>query len=490
MTPLRHRDREYAREMPKRNIVWIIIGVTVAVLLWKGPESRIRRDALYRQFSPLLDVRLQIQKHYVEKVDENDLLHGAIDGMLSRLDPYSAFYTESEYGEFQKRTEGQFPGIGIHVGTHTDGGLLVVSPIEGSPAFRARIRAGDRISHIDGVETRGKSVDQCVKMISGQPDTPVTLTVERVGIREPFKVTINRAIVNVPTVRGWARSEDWKWDYVIDREARIGYVRILSFEGHTDEQFRQIVDDLFNRDQIRGLIIDVRDNPGGLLDVVVSIANYFIADGVIVSTKSRSAPKKDYVATLEGTYPPIPVAVLVNGGSASASEILSGALKDHKRAAVVGEKTFGKGSVQTILQVENNNGWVKLTTAYYYLPNGERIHGKGIVPDRVVALTSDERAQLLDSWLSVYAAGDYPTTTQAASAPATGAAPDKNKPVATRTTASSSAPATAPAKIPTTSTATATAPAGTTEPKRFEIIIDRQLRTAIEEVRKQLPEKD
>lgn len=475
--------------MPKRNIVWIIIGVTVAVLLWKGPESRIRRDTLYNQFSPLLDVRLQIQKHYVEPIKEDDLLHGAIDGMLSRLDPYSAFYTESEYGEFQKRTEGQFPGIGIHVGTHTDGGLLVVSPIEGSPAFRARIRAGDRITYIDGVETRGKSVDQCVKMISGEPNTRVTLTIERTGIREPFKVNITRAIVNVPTVRGWARSEDWKWDYVIDPEAGIGYVRILSFEGHTDEQFRQIVDDLFSREQIRGLIIDVRDNPGGLLDVVVSIANYFIAEGTIVSTKSRLAPEKPYVATREGTYPPIPVAILVNGGSASASEILSGSLKDHKRAVLVGEKTFGKGSVQTILPVENNNGWVKLTTAYYYLPNGERIHGKGVIPDRTVTLTSDERAQMLDSWLSVYAAGDYPTTTQAASTPATNAAPRKTQPATTRAATTSPATATAPAEMPATSPATTTAPAGPTGPRRFEIIIDRQLRTAMEEVRKQLPER-
>lgn len=481
--------------MPKRNIVWIIIGVTVAVLLWKGPESRIRRDTLYNQFSPLLDVRLQIQKHYVEPVKEDDLLHGAIDGMLSRLDPYSAFYTESEYGEFQKRTEGQFPGIGVHVGTHTDGGLLVVSPIEGSPAFRARIRAGDRITHIDGVETRGKSVDQCVKLISGEPNTRVTLTIERAGIREPFKVTITRAIVNVPTVRGWARTEDWKWDYVIDRAMGIGYVRILSFEGHTDEQFRQIVDDLLSRELIRGLIIDVRDNPGGLLDVVVSIANNFLTQGVIVSTKSRLAPEKPYVASREGTYPPIPLAILVNGGSASASEILSGAFKDHKRAVVVGEKTFGKGSVQTILQVENHNGWVKLTTAYYYLPNGERIHGKGVVPDRPVTLTSDERAQLLDSWLSVYAAGDYPTTTPAATTPATSTTPAGDCSTATQTAPASAptstpAAATAPVEEPVSpSPATVTAPAGEGEPRRFEIIIDRQLRTAIEEVRRQLPER-
>ncbi|MBP7934385.1 MAG: S41 family peptidase [Phycisphaerae bacterium] len=464
--------------MPKRNIVWIIIAVTVAVLLWKGPESRIRRDALYNQFSPLLDVRLQIQKHYVEQVREDDLLHGAIDGMLSRLDPYSTFYTESEYAEFQKRTEGQFPGIGVHVGTHTDGGLLVVSPIEGSPAFRARIRSGDRITHIDGEETRGKSVEQCVKLISGEAGTRVTLTIERTGIREPFKITITRAIVNVPTVRGWARTEDWKWEYVIDQAAGIGYVRILSFEGHTDEQFRQIVDDLFSREQIRGLIIDVRDNPGGLLDVVVAIANYFIPEGVIVSTKSRLAPPKPYVATRDGTYPPIPLAILVNGGSASASEILAGALKDHQRAAVIGENTFGKGSVQTILQVENDNGWVKLTTAYYYLPNGERIHGKGVQPDRAVILTSDERAQLLDSWLSVYAAGDYPTTTQATTTPTT-TTPAPSQPASAQAT--TAAAASAPA--------TATAPAGERKPRRFEIIIDRQLRAAIDTIRTQLAEK-
>lgn len=435
--------------MPKRNIVWILVAVVVAVLLWKGPESRIRRDALYNQFSSLLDIRVQVLKHYVEQVEDKDLLRGAIDGMLHRLDPYSAYFSESEYEQFQKRTEGQFPGIGIHVATPAGGGLVVVSPIEGSPAFRARIRAGDRITHVDGVETMGKSLEQCVKMISGEAGTKVTLTIERPGVDQGFEVTITRGVVNVPTVRGWARTEEWKWDYVIDPEAKIGYVRILGFEGNTAEQFHQILKDLLYRQQIRGLIIDVRDNPGGLLDVVVTIANRFISEGVIVTTKGRDAPEHVYRATQDGTYPDIPAAIIVNGGSASASEILAGSLKDHNRATVVGEKTFGKGSVQTVHEVENNNGRIKLTTAYYYLPNGERIHGKGIMPHHVIEMTSSERARMLESWMAVYSAGEYPATTRSA------------------TTATTSGPDPSPQK-------------------RFEIDIDRQLRVALELIREQV----
>lgn len=414
--------------MPKRNIVWIIVGAVIAVLLWKGPESRIRRDALYSQFSSLLDVRVQILKHYVEEVDDDELLRGAIDGMLNRLDPYSTYFSESEYEEFEKRTEGQFSGVGVQVATPPGVGLVIVSPIEGTPAFRAGLRAGDRITHVDGDKTSGMPLDQCVKRISGEAGTQVTLTIVRPGIEEPFDVTITRGVVNVPSVRGWARTGDWQWDYVIDPEYHIGYVRILSFEGHTDEQFHQIMKELFQVHGLKGLVIDVRDNPGGLLDVVVRIANRFLDEGTIVSTKGRQAPEHPYVASREGTYPDIPLAILVNGGSASASEILAGALRDHHRGTVVGEKTFGKGSVQKILQVENNNGKIKLTTEYYYLPSGERIHGKGITPDRIVDLSRDERTAMLDSWMSVYAAGPIPTTTQATqTAPAVDPADERHE---------------------------------------------------------------
>lgn len=433
--------------MPKRNIVWLVVGAVIAVLLWKVPETRIRRDALYNTFSPLLDVRVQILKHYVDDVDDEELLRGAIDGMLSKLDPYSCYYTEEEYADFEKRTQGQFLGIGVVVAINPNPaiGLVVISPIEGSPAFRAGLRAGDRITHVDGVKTSGLSLEKCVKLISGGDEgTRVRLTCQRTGQEEPLEVVITRGVVNVPTIRGWARNSDWQWDYLIDPEHRIGYVRILSFEGRTSEDFREVVDRLYREQQIKGLVLDVRDDPGGLLHEVVSIASRFISDGLIVSIKGRESPAEPYRADPRNTYPQVPMAVLVNAGSASASEILAGTLKDHGLATIVGEKTFGKGSVQKILQVENGHGRIKLTTEYYYLPNGERIHGKGIVPDIPVALTASERSQLLESWLAVYSTAE------------------------TRTAPADPPPATTPAD------------------ERFEITLDRQLQEALRVVREKI----
>ncbi len=400
--------------MPKRNLVWIAIGAVIAFLLWKVPENFVRRDALYNQFSPLLDVRVQILKNYVEPVEDKVLLRGAIDGMLNRLDPYSEYYDQGEYEQFQKRTEGQFYGIGIEVVEVPGMGLEIVSPIEGSPAFLAGLRAGDRIVEIDGRKTSGMTLVEGVRLITGQPGTNVTLTIRRINVEDPIQKTITRGLIKVRTVRGWARDENWDWEYEIDPEHRICYLRISSFEGHTAEQIDMVIKSLLSRDRLRGLIIDVRDNPGGLLEVVVQITNRFVAEGLIVSTKGRNTPEKPYLAIPGSTFPDFAMAVLVNRGSASASEILAGALKDHRRAVLVGEQTFGKGSVQELIRMDNNAGAVKLTTAYYYLPNGERIHGKGVAPDVVVDLTPQQRARIIESQMAVYSTSQMPTTTQAA----------------------------------------------------------------------------
>ena len=404
--------------MPKRNIVWIVVGALIAVVVWKAPESYSRRDALYDHFSPLLDVYLQVNRHYVRTFDEQELLRGAIDGMLRQLDPFSAYYSEQEYQDFQKQTQGEFPGIGIHVAKPPGVGLLIIAPMEGTPAFRGGLRAGDRITHVDGAKTLDQTLEQCVKMISGPAGTSVTLTIKRPGTEDPFDVTLVRSVVNVPSVRGWARSADYKWDYLIDPQWRIGYVRILSFEARTDEQFHNIVRDLVTHHELRGLVVDVRDNSGGLLDIVVAVTNRFLSEGVIVSTKGRQTSELPYLATREDTYPNFPVAVLVNGGSASAAEILAGALRDHGRATLVGENTFGKGSVQEILPVANDRGRLKLTTAFYHLPRGDIIEGKGIVPDRIVDMTAGQREAMLTSWQSVYAMGEMPRA-QPETAPAT-----------------------------------------------------------------------
>jgi carboxyl-terminal processing protease len=433
--------------MPKRNIVWILVLVVIAVLLWRVPESLIRRDTLYTQFSPLLDVLFQVRKNYVEEPSPDVLLHGAIDGMLERLDPYSQYFDPDELRQFQASTDGQLPGgIGIELARVPDVGLQILAPIEGSPAYKAGLRAGDHILKIDGESTVNMKTTDAVDLIKGKDGTSVTLTILRAGGDEPFEVSVTRGLVMLPTVRGWARSVDWDWDYLIDPANRIGYIRISEFKKPTGEQFDEVMRELLTRRRMRALIIDVRDNPGGLLDVVVEIAGRFVPHGIIVTTRGRNT-QSSYEASGKNLYPPIPVVVLVNRGSASASEILAGALRDHGRATLVGERTFGKGSVQEMVMLSDNRGAIKLTTAYYYLPKGERIHGKGVYPDRIVELTSRERTAMIESHVAVYSTAHEPSATQ-----------------------------------PATSTAPATASASS----RLEVVIDRQMREALAILRGQV----
>jgi len=434
--------------MPKRNIIWILVAGVVALLLWKIPETALRRDALYTNFSPLLDVRVQVRRHYVEEVADPKLLKGAIDGMLMHLDPYSAYFDAKEYEQFDKRTKGQFYGIGIEVTRLPGEGLLIVTPIEGSPAFQAGLRAGDRITAIDGTRTDNMPLPKGVEMIGGKPGTSVRLTLFRPTTEETLEKHVTRGLITVRTVRGWARNGDWEWDYLIDPEHRIGYIRISAFENPTGEQFDEVIRMLRAQHHMRGLVLDVRDNPGGLLPAVVNIANRFIAHGRIVSTLRRERPEQAYLATGKDLYPDFPLAVLINHGSASASEILAGALRDHGRATLVGERSFGKGSVQELIPLENGSGAVKLTTAYYYLPNGERIHGHGVAPHRVVELTPAERTEMAEDQLAVFSTS-MPTSTHPETQPA-------------------DAPATQP------------------ESMRVEIRIDRQLQEALRVVREQL----
>jgi len=432
--------------MPKRNIVWIVLAVLIAVLLWKVPETILRRDKLYNDFEPLIDVQFQILKNYVEPVEEEVLLDGAIDGMLNRLDPYCRYLKSVDYEQFYKRTEGQYPGIGIEVGVLDNGEFMIISPIEGSPAFQAGLQSDDRIRRIDGKKTTEMTLAEGVELITGEPGTVVTLTIYRPSTEKVFDKSITRQVIQVPSIQGWARSADWKWDYLIDPEYHIGYVRISGFERVTTEQLKEVMKYLLAKKRIRGLILDIRNNPGGLLPVVVEIANLFLSEGIIVSTKGRTTASEPYMASYDHTYPNIPLAVLINRGSASASEILAGALRDHGRAVLVGQKTYGKGSVQEIFKITDQNGnpsRIKLTTAYYYLPNGERIHGRGVKPDVVVQFTPDERDEFYRSRMAVYSTSYTPTTTQAK---------------------------------------TATAPAE----QRIEIIIDRQLQTALDILKEQI----
>ncbi|MEP0844749.1 MAG: S41 family peptidase [Phycisphaerae bacterium] len=456
--------------MPKRNIVWIAVLAVIAVLLWKVPESLIRRDALYSEFGPLLDVLFQVRKNYVEEPKDETLLRGAIEGLLGQLDPYSQYFDPGEYQQFQKKTEGQFVGIGIEVGRVIPGvGLEVAAPIEGTPAYRAGIRALDRIVKIDGKLTFDLKVSDAIELIQGRPGTSVKLVIDRPGREDLIEVTITRGVITVRTVRGWARNADWEWDYLLDPEHRIGYIRVSGFEKPTGDQLDEAIKELLIKHRMRGLIIDLRDNPGGLLTEVVNIVRHFIPKGVIVTTKGRNRRDEVYEASGRNVYPDFPLVILINKGSASASEIMAGALRDHGRAILVGETSFGKSSVQETIELSNGRA-IKLTTAYYYLPKGERIHGQGVVPDHIVPLTPRERTQMIESSMAVYSTA-HEASTRPASQPGSGPAP----PADTRPAAE---PTTAPVASTRPGTSPATAPASA--PARLEIVIDRQLRTALD----------
>lgn len=397
--------------MPRRNLVWLLVVVVLGVGLWVYPHTILRRDILYREFGPLLDVRAQIKKYYVEEVSDAALLRGAIRGMLQDLDPFSDYFDGEEYTQFKKRAAGQFSGIGVEVSIR-DGYLTIVSPIDDSPAFAAGLRTGDRILEIDGASTLNMTLAQAVVQISGDAGTRVRLKIRPAGSEETREVCITRNVVMFQSVKGYRRHENGAWDYLLDREGGIGYVRVSNFDENTPEQLDRAVQTMYE-EGLRGLIVDLRDNPGGLLKTAVSIVDRFLSHGQIVSTKGREWEEEIWSAKPESNYrTQVPLVILVNDGSASASEIVAGALRDHNRAVLVGERTYGKGSVQNLIEINKGESALKLTTAYYYLPKGERIHQKGVVPDVEVKLTREEKRLLL-------AERQAPTTTRAATSPAT-----------------------------------------------------------------------
>jgi carboxyl-terminal processing protease len=390
--------------MPKRNIAWILVIVVIGLLTWQLPPTVARRDSVYRTFGTLVDVRAQIHRRYVEEVDDEVLLRGAIEGMLRELDPFSQYIPPEEYGEFQERTNGELHGVGIEISL-INGQLTVISPIDDTPAFYAGVMPGDVILEVDGKSTEQISVPEAAGWIKGEPGTKVTLALRRAATGRAEKVTLTRQVINLPNVKGWSRRADGSWDYMIDPQERIGYIRVASFAPSTAEQMDEAVKQM-QKEGMRALVLDLRFNPGGLLTSAVDVADRFLSEGLIVETRGRWQRSERHVAKAEGTYPNFPMAVLVNQYSASAAEIVSGALRDHDRAMVIGEQTLGKGSVQNVIELEEHEAAIKLTTAYYYLPNGELIHrtptaertGKwGVQPLIEIKLTDEEIQQILES---------------------------------------------------------------------------------------------
>ncbi|WP_231220861.1 S41 family peptidase [Helicobacter pylori] len=358
-----------------------LLAISLAVSLHGGevkekkPVKPVKEDPQelaakrVEAFSRFSNVVTEIEKKYVDKITISEIMTKAIEGLLSNLDAHSAYLNEKKFKEFQAQTEGEFGGLGITVGIR-DGVLTVIAPLEGTPAYKAGVKAGDNILKINNESTLSMSIDDAINLMRGKPKTPIQITIVRKNEPKPLVFNIVRDIIKVPSV------------YVKTiKDTPYLYVRVNSFDKNVT---KSVLDGLKANPKVKGIVLDLRGNPGGLLNQAVGLSNLFIKEGILVSQKGKNKEENlEYKANGRAPYTNLPIAVLVNGGSASASEIVAGALQDHKRAIIIGEKTFGKGSVQVLLPV-NKDEAIKITTARYYLPSGRTIQAKGITPDIVI----------------------------------------------------------------------------------------------------------
>jgi carboxyl-terminal processing protease len=391
-----------------RNIGLIVVGAVAGVLIslnFQAVADRATRTPLpIEELRAFTEVFGAIKTNYVEPVEDKKLITEAINGMLTGLDPHSAYLDAEAFKELQVGTQGQFGGLGIEVGME-DGFVKVISPIEDTPAFKAGIKPGDLIIKLDETPVKGMALNDAVKRMRGKPNTQITLTISRKGESAPVVVTLTRAIIRVQSVKSKILEPGYAW------------LRVSQFqEATTDNMVRQL-DSLFKQGQIKGLVLDLRNDPGGLLHGAVAVSSAFLPPkSLVVSTDgraddakkkffaspedySRSSRGDDILKSLPAAVKTVPMVVLVNGGSASASEIVAGALQDHKRATVIGTQTFGKGSVQTIMPLGNNTA-IKLTTARYYTPGGRSIQALGVTPDILVEDPSDVATRVREADLT------------------------------------------------------------------------------------------
>jgi carboxyl-terminal processing protease len=391
-----------------RNAGLVLLGAVAGVLIslnFQAIADRAGRSPLpIEELRAFTDVFGAVKTNYVEPVEDKKLITEAINGMLTGLDPHSAYLDAEAFKELQVGTQGQFGGLGIEVGME-DGFVKVISPIEDTPAFRAGIKPGDLIVKLDDTPVKGMSLNDAVKKMRGKPNTNITLTISRKGETQPVVVTLTRAVIRVQSVKS----------KVI--EPGYGWVRVSQFQEQTPENLVKHLDGLFKQGQLKGLVLDLRNDPGGLLHGAVAISAAFLPQkALVVSTEGRAEDAKrkffaspedyargsrgeDVLKALPAAVKTVPMVVLVNGGSASASEIVAGALQDHKRAKVLGTQTFGKGSVQTIMPLGNSTA-IKLTTARYYTPNGRSIQALGVTPDMIIEDPNDHSTRVREADLS------------------------------------------------------------------------------------------
>ncbi|MGE0741662.1 MAG: S41 family peptidase [Hyphomonadaceae bacterium] len=372
-------------------IAWIAAPIAgcaalVGALAWSAPEGATGRGDIYRELELFADVLTRVESDYVTEINEEEAIEAAIQGMLSSLDPHSSYMNASEYRDMQTQTRGEYGGLGIEV-TSEEGVVRVVSPIDGTPAARAGIQAGDYLTAINGESIVGLTLNEAVRRMRGQEGTDITVTVAREGT-DPFDVTLTREIINVRAVV--ARVED-----------NIGIIRISTFNERTSSMLQDAVRQVRRESggALRGVVLDLRNNPGGLLEQAIDVSDAFLDGGEVVSTRGRQPEDvRRYNARRGDDMAGVPVVVLINGASASAAEIVAGALQDRNRALIVGTDSFGKGSVQTVIPLQGGrDGALRLTTARYYTPAGRSIQGAGITPDMEVAArrVDPERLQRL-----------------------------------------------------------------------------------------------
>ena len=360
--------------MPRQNLYSIVMVGAVSLLCWQVSQGAKPKDEVSELYGVFVDAVEQVQQNYVRPVSRRELMESALRGMLADLDQHSTYINTSQWKSFKKQIEGKFGGVGMTVEVDEESKRLkVVAPMVGTPAYAAGVMAGDLILDIDGKSTEGLTIDKAVDALQGQPGTPVKLNVLHEEDEKGEVLTVTRAIIEVPSVMGDRRKPNDEWDYMLDKAKKIGYIRITNFVQDTTEHVKDALDEL-KKDGMKALIVDLRDDPGGLLSAAVEIADLFVEEGKIVSTRGRNTAEKTFEAHKEGTYLGFPMAVLVNHNSASASEILAACLQDKDRAVVIGERSYGKGSVQNILDLEDGNSVLKLTVATYWRPSGKNIH--------------------------------------------------------------------------------------------------------------------
>ncbi|ODR96980.1 peptidase S41 [Methyloceanibacter superfactus] len=354
-------------------VLAVLAAGTTMVSLARSQSASAANSEIYKQLDLFGEVLERVRADYVEQPEDSELIESAINGMLTALDPHSAYLTPKHFRDMQVQTRGEFGGLGIEV-TMENGVVKVVSPIEDTPASRAGLMSGDLITHLDKEQILGLTLQEAVEKMRGPINSPISLTVVRKGVEDPFEVKVVRDMIHINPVKYNAEGDD------------VGYVRLTTFNEQTTENMQKAIEDLKKQlgPNLKGYIIDLRNNPGGLLDQAISVSDAFLDQGAIVLTRGRNLEETQRSNARTGDITDgKKIVVLINGGSASASEIVAGALQDHHRATIIGTRSFGKGSVQTIIPL-GSNGALRLTTARYYTPSGRSIQAKGIAPEVVV----------------------------------------------------------------------------------------------------------